>query len=771
MKSSILFYALIFLSSIKLVVPFENHPNCAREQIYCKNNKKCIPFKWACDGYKDCTDNSDEINCYYPNCAREQTYCKNNKRCIPYKWACDGYKDCTDNSDEINCLRKGLRIEDLPGVRQSKNKALSWLRKQRKSDWGWGRDTNRAIVTLRLSEEVDLNTTNVTNQLMFKQLKLQLSQTLLTNDIKDIKTYEIASYVNSLLAVCSNPKNFEEFDLVDLLEVRIEESESINPAIALAICNSNQTIRPKEMKKLEEVFLLKKDSPHRIDSQAYALMAFSCLKTRTKQFPSLRKYKFMDFNETIKNLSKLQNKDGSFGNIYTTAVLLHALLSIEQHGNKEGEWNVTQAINYLLSHQKQDGSFGDGLSTYLILPILNGKTFVNLGSLNCSMNRPHNLTIKEEIDSRRTGKHRVNYYIIVGENKDIIFSLFLNVPINSTFFEIMQLAEELDDKFRFKSIDYPWGKYIYSIFGIVNHPEEMNYWQLFKASDISTPLKQWTGETPKWLDLQSVPCALLLNINEKQILRKEKENATANVNKKTAKKSSTVVAETTTSGKKRSAKNEVESTKLGKKVESKKNGSLICKLHPLAVDIRNKINTSTNNFQINWVRSHQGTEGNERADALAKEAALDPNNQYIYDKISQSTLKHLLWEEAIGKWQTRWNEMNQHITYRFISDLEQFLKISRFTPDHYTTQFLSFHGDFASYLARFTDHVSEHGPTCTVRDGATHYLYGCTITASERTELCILLNEIHTDWPCDIKDIWKTTEIFRTFKKLAKKLS
>ncbi|XP_067137378.1 uncharacterized protein [Centruroides vittatus] len=31
-----------------------------------------------------------------------------------------------------------------------------------------------------------------------------------------------------------------------------------------------------------------------------------------------------------------------------------------------------------------------------------------------------------------------------------------------------------------------------------------------------------------------------------------------------------------------------------------------CKLHPLAVDIRNKINTSTNNFQINWVRSHQG---------------------------------------------------------------------------------------------------------------------------------------------------------------------
>ncbi|XP_067124889.1 uncharacterized protein [Centruroides vittatus] len=193
------------------------------------------------------------------------------------------------------------------------------------------------------------------------------------------------------------------------------------------------------------------------------------------------------------------------------------------------------------------------------------------------------------------------------------------------------------------------------------------------------------------------------------------------------------------------------------------------KLHPLAVEIRNNICVSNNNIQIFWVRSHQGMEGNERADALAKEAALDPNISYDYGKISQGTLKRLLREEAIDTWQSHWNELGHHIIKQFIPDLRQHNKIKWFTPDHYTTQFLSNHGKFAHYLARFVNRTSDECPTCGVRDGANHYLYDCTITAKERTEMSLLLNEINIDWPCDLTDIWKSQEIFHAFKRLAKK--
>ncbi|CAH1252758.1 TMPRSS9 [Branchiostoma lanceolatum] len=71
-------------------------PACA---LYCErfNEWQCIPEEWICDSLADCDDLSDEQNCCGPNAFSCDL------RCIPLFWVCDGIPDCGDGTDETNC--------------------------------------------------------------------------------------------------------------------------------------------------------------------------------------------------------------------------------------------------------------------------------------------------------------------------------------------------------------------------------------------------------------------------------------------------------------------------------------------------------------------------------------------------------------------------------------------------------------------------------------------------------------------------------------------
>uniref|UniRef100_A0A7N6BG35 Suppression of tumorigenicity 14b n=1 Tax=Anabas testudineus TaxID=64144 RepID=A0A7N6BG35_ANATE len=83
-----------FTASYEAFVPTNPCPG----RFQCTNNL-CIDIMMHCDGWNDCGDGSDEVNC---KCDASQLMCKNG-HCKPKFWECDGSDDCGDNTDEENC--------------------------------------------------------------------------------------------------------------------------------------------------------------------------------------------------------------------------------------------------------------------------------------------------------------------------------------------------------------------------------------------------------------------------------------------------------------------------------------------------------------------------------------------------------------------------------------------------------------------------------------------------------------------------------------------
>lgn len=164
-------------------------------------------------------------------------------------------------------------------------------------------------------------------------------------------------------------------------------------------------------------------------------------------------------------------------------------------------------------------------------------------------------------------------------------------------------------------------------------------------------------------------------------------------------------------------------------------------LHPLAVEARQALREASfqsKEVSLFWIRAHAGLEGNERADCLAKEAALKLKKKPDYDLYPVSFVRRQIRMETLGEWDRRYREEETASTTKlfFPSAVEAYRTIKKIKITNELTQALTGHGGFSAYLARFK---CKESPSCSCDPGEDesilHLLAGCPIFAKERYDL------------------------------------
>ncbi|XP_023228152.1 uncharacterized protein LOC111628561 [Centruroides sculpturatus] len=132
-------------------------------------------------------------------------------------------------------------------------------------------------------------------------------------------------------------------------------------------------------------------------------------------------------------------------------------------------------------------------------------------------------------------------------------------------------------------------------------------------------------------------------------------------------------------------------------------------------------------ISFNWIPGHAGHAGNELADKLAKKASI-AQTKITYWRLPISSITKYINQQICALWQTEWEESpTGRLCFKFFPSIEDRQKNRIFKPSFQTTQCLTGHGCFNSYLRHFKKRDYNHCDANTNNeDTVHHFLFECT---------------------------------------------
>ncbi|CAL1284456.1 unnamed protein product [Larinioides sclopetarius] len=366
-----------------------------------------------------------------------------------------------------------------PSVRRG----ADWILSIRNATGGWGKETPRALVALSLVNNSFL-AGNYDNDLMHKYFQVHLAVKLLRDE--PVSLNRLAMFVNALIATCQDPRDFQGWDLTELIRNtmlklhRTSRPPVINPLVYLSLCLADRNLTHYEVHHLMTYLAANRNDEATRDMTCLALEAFACHMRKerhnTDQYYTLQK---MVWNATLKILQRKKD-DGSFGSVYSTALAVQALLSV----NETQEWNPEPTFRFLSRHQQRNGSFGDFLATYQVLPALSGRSLLHLRNTECNPPRVDRELTPQEILQHPGPKSYIRYSLHLGSPLSTGYTVQVLVPTGISFFDVMRVAAYENDHFKFSYEEVNGKIQIYSISDIPNDPEEGLAWRLYVRSPL-----------------------------------------------------------------------------------------------------------------------------------------------------------------------------------------------------------------------------------------------------------------------------------------------